>query len=192
MIKTKWGIFFLSIHILGTSNPLHAAESDHEQHESHLHGEAQFFVAIEGDTLEIEFDSPAMNIVGFEHKPRTKAQAQSVESAIETLKQPGLLFTLPPTAQCELTAVKVESPLVERRKHDHEEEEHSGHDSDEEGHSDFTAHYRYQCADISYLKRIEFELFKQFPGTEALEVQSISKQGQQKTDLTPGNSILEL
>lgn len=45
---------------------------------------------------------------------------------------------------------------------------------------------------MSRLERIEVKLFKLFPGTEVIEVQSVSKRGQQKIDLTPGESTLEL
>jgi hypothetical protein len=186
MSRIKQGIIFLSISMLGVSSQLYATESEHEQHEAHVHGEARLLIALEGDTLEIEFISPAMNIVGFEHQPKTETQVHAVEAAIDALKQPGLLFSLPSAAKCEPTTIEVESPLSKHDAHAHEHA-HKG-----ESHSDFTGHYHYQCGDISRLERIEVELFERFPGTHLLEVQSISNKGQQKIDLTPGHSILKL
>ncbi|OOZ45656.1 hypothetical protein BOW39_10255 [Solemya velum gill symbiont] len=157
-------------------------EHDHEHHKAHVHGEAKLFLVAEGNALEIEFTSPAMNIVGFEHQPENHTQSQAVESAIEALKQTGQLFSLPSDAKCETLSVNVESPFSGHEEHAHGEETHS----------DFAAHYHFQCANMSQLKRIEINIFKQFPATDVIEVQSISRQGQQKRDLTPEHNSVEL
>jgi ABC-type nickel/cobalt efflux system permease component RcnA len=196
MHKIKQGTILLSISLLAGSNQLYAAETDHEheQHAAHVHGEAQLLIAQEGDILEIAFLSPAMNIVGFEHQPKNETQTHAIEAAIETLKQPDLLFRLPSDAKCNPVTIEVESPLSKHdgHKHEHAHEDKHEHAHEEETHSDFTSHYHYQCGDISRLGQIEIELFKRFPGTEVIEVQSISNKGQQKIDLTPGESSLEL
>jgi len=184
MNNTNVRINLLSAALLASSAQLYASEPDHETHETHethVHGEAQLLIALEGNSLEIEFLSPAANIVGFEHLPVNTVQRQAVESAIDTLKQASLLFSFPPTAKCDSVSIEVESPLTDDDAHDHEER----------AHSDFTGHYHYQCANMSLLDKIEIDLFRQFPGVEHLEVQSISKRGQQKIDLTPGHSTLE-
>jgi hypothetical protein len=191
---SKWIITFLSVTLFACSSLLyadeHKHEDEHEEHEAHVHGEAQLLVAVEGSTLEIEFHSPAMNIVGFEHKPSNEAQGKAVESAIATLKKHEMLFTLPTAAKCESVSVEVKSPLAEHDEHEHKDDhEHEGEDGE---HSDITGHYKFSCADMSQLTSIEIDIFKQFPGTEAIEVQSISSQGQNKTELTPKQSTLKL
>jgi hypothetical protein len=54
-----------------------ADEHDHDhEHGSlgaHEHGVARLDVAQEGTTLELDFNSPAMNIVGFEHAATSDA-----------------------------------------------------------------------------------------------------------------------
>jgi hypothetical protein len=182
MLKKQRIISFLSITLLACSSQIYAEkhEHEHEEHAAHVHGEAQLLVAVEGNTLEIEFHSPAMNIVGFEHKPSNETQEQAVESAIAALKQPDLLFTLPSAAKCESVSVDVKSPLAEHEEHEHEEEEHS----------DIAGHYKFNCAEISQLKSIEIGIFKQFPGTEAIEAQAISSKGQKKIELSPKQSTL--
>jgi hypothetical protein len=184
----KRAFILLPLSLLAASNPLYASEAEHEQHGAHVHGEAQLLIALEGDTLEIELHTPAMNIVGFEHQPKTKAQHEAVETAIDTLKQPDLLFHLPATAKCHSAEIEVDSPLTKHHEHDHAHQ----HSHSAETHSDFTAHYRYRCDEITQLKRIEVELFNRFPATERLEVQSISLKGQQVVDLTPGHNTFEL
>jgi Protein of unknown function (DUF2796) len=46
-----------------------ADEAEHREHGPHVHGVAQLNVALDGNVLWIELNSPAMNIVGFEHAP---------------------------------------------------------------------------------------------------------------------------
>jgi hypothetical protein len=203
MSKTKYGISLLGYSLLAISTQLYAVDSDHEQHQAHVHGEAEMLIALDGSTLEIEFHSPAMNIVGFEHQPKTEQQSEAVDKAIDTLKQPAKLFTLAAAAQCNPVTIEVETALAKheggekahnKHEHDHEHDHEPEHDHEHEAetHSDFAVHYQFQCADLNKLDKIEFVLFKHFPGTERLEVQSISNKGQQKIDLTPGNSTLEL
>ncbi|MGB1290473.1 MAG: ZrgA family zinc uptake protein, partial [Porticoccaceae bacterium] len=36
--------------------------------DAHVHGLSQLTIAVEGETVELEFSSPAMNLVGFEHR----------------------------------------------------------------------------------------------------------------------------
>jgi hypothetical protein len=209
MLNSRQGIFFILISILATATSLHAAHhgheahkddghkehKGHEQHAAHVHGEAELLVALEGNSLDIEFLSPAMNIVGFEHQPTNEAQSHSVESAVKTLQQPGLLFNLPEAAQCQSVSVEVETPLAWHDKHEHGHskqgaDKHSSHG--EETHSDFTGHYRFTCAQMPRLNAIVIEIFKQFPGTERIDAQHISSRGQGKKELTPSRNTLEL
>ena len=198
----KSGMRFLPLSLLALSIPLHASNHDHEheQHESHVHGEAKLLMALEGSALEIEFLSPAMNIVGFEHQTKNEDQMSRVEAAVKILNNPDMLFSLPASAKCVIESKEVQSPMAMHEEHEHEEDHGHKHDKDhdhekeheEESHSDFTAHYHYECAEISSLNKINVKLFDHFPATEAIEVQAISNRGQQKIDLTPGHSTLEL
>ncbi|MES9968301.1 MAG: DUF2796 domain-containing protein [Sedimenticola sp.] len=187
MNKRKLGVSLLA---LSLSAAIEASEHEHEQHEAHVHGEATLLIALEDKALEIEFLSPAMNIVGFEHQPTNKAQHEAVESAMAALKKAEMLFTLPGEAGCALESVEIDSALAGHEEEAHEHEHEKEHE--EEVHSDFTGHYHFECSSPDKINRIGVYIFEQFPGTEAIEVQSISKGGQQKIDLTPGNSTLDL
>jgi hypothetical protein len=193
------GIILFFVSLLAVHAQLSTAEEEHEyeQHGAHVHGVAKLLIAQEGNILEIEFHSPAMNIVGFEHQPNTESQHETIEKAMDTLGQPGLLFRLPSAAKCHPMSAEVETPLSKPRDHEHSHEhgdkhDHEDHDHSGETHSDFTAQYHFQCDKISQLDRIEIDLMKQFPDTEQIEVQTISPKGQQKIDLTPGKSTIEL
>lgn len=105
----------------------------------HSHGTAQLQVAREGQTLDILFETPAYNLVGFEHAPKNAKQEQAVAKAEAWLSEMPLLDT--GTATCEVTAASVShglgssSPASDSAdKHDHEahdREESSNHDHED-------------------------------------------------------------
>ena len=81
--------------------------------------------------MEIEFESPAHDIVGFESMPKTEKQRAAVEAAVAALKKGEALFRLTPGAGCKLEEAEVETPLAES---DHKEEQKH---AEEEEHSEF-------------------------------------------------------
>ena len=50
------------------------AAEELEQHPPHEHGKVTINAALEGNQLVIEFDSPAINVVGFEHEQGAGSQ----------------------------------------------------------------------------------------------------------------------
>ena len=166
----------------------HGHDHAHEEHGSlgaHEHGVASLNVALDGQTLEIQLQSPAMNLVGFEHEAKSDADQAKVAAARQHLEQPQALFALPIEARCALQASALESPLFEGA-------EHAAHEhGDEHGHSDIDASYRFACANAEALKTLELgSFFGTFPATEKLEVQLIGPSGQQGAELTPKQSRL--
>lgn len=173
--------FTTGLSLLLLFNPLSAANHghEHEQHAAHVHGEASLLVAVEENTVEIEFSSPAMNLLGFEHRPKNEEQQKQLLNVMEKLKQADLLFSLPAAANCRLTAIEVESPY----------EQQSGHDNE---HTDFRAFYHYACPSTRQVKMLMVKLFKQFPLTETVEVQTVSSRGQNQADLQAEDNIVDL
>ncbi|MEO4047135.1 DUF2796 domain-containing protein [Pseudomonas sp. CAU 1711] len=161
----------------------HGHDHDHEEHGSlaaHEHGLASLNVALDGGTLEIQLQSPAINLVGFEHEAKSDADKAKVAAARKQLEQPQALFALPIEAKCTLANSALESPLFAGHKH----EEH-GHD-EESDHSNIDASYHFACANPEALKVLELgTFFGTFPATEKLQVQLIGPSGQQGAELTP-------
>ncbi len=178
----------LPLHAAQAANHEHSHAHAHEEHASldaHEHGVASLNVALDGQTLEIQLQSPAMNLVGFEHEAKSEADKAKVAAARQHLEQPQALFALPIEAKCALQDSELDSPLF--GGHAHEEHEHA----DEHGHSDIDASYRFACANAEALQTLELgSFFGTFPGTEKLEVQLIGPSGQQGAELTPSNSRL--
>ncbi|MCG8543872.1 MAG: DUF2796 domain-containing protein [Alphaproteobacteria bacterium] len=166
--------------------PAHATAAERE-HGAHVHGVGALNAAVDGPTVEIEFESPGANIVGFEHAAKTDADRRAIANATATLKAGDKLFAFPAAAGCRLTESKVEAPsLDDHNKHGHDKHGH-GHDKHgkgEEAHSEFHAHYQYRCDRPADLTHIDINIFRLFPATEELKVQAISPRGQRAQTLT--------
>ena len=72
----KYLLSSVIIIVVTATGPLFSAiqAGEHHHHDAHVHGVAHLNVALEGNDLYIELTSPAANIVGFEHDPRTQNQ----------------------------------------------------------------------------------------------------------------------
>ena len=112
--------------------PLTAIAAD-----KHVHGEAELFIAIEGKQILIEFESPADNILGFEHAPKTKKQRELLESSLDKLKSHRALISVSGAA-CEQVATDVESPFA-----DHDEDHHQEHNHDEHKHEEHHGEHKH-------------------------------------------------
>lgn len=194
-----------------------AEEHEHRQLGTHEHGVGQLNVALEDASLYIEFVSPAMNIVGFEHAPNNPQQEKAVQQAKETLEDGNQMFSLPPEAQCELAATELETDMgATKDAHDHESEQEAHHEAedhdheaeqeaheeaeahahehehDEEVHSEFHVTYEFRCANPASLTHIDVQLFSLFPTKEELQVQTITGKGQTSKTLIPTATRLAL
>lgn len=175
--------------------PLSVLADDHPHSlEAHVHGLGALNIALENQLLELQFESPAMNIIGFEYQPTTAADIQSVKAAQNTLSNAAELFAFSPAAQCSLTSVSIDNALLsENSIHDHDH----GHESQPEAeiaehqHNDISAHYQYHCATPAQLKSIDLAgLFKLFTQTEKIQVQLIVGDYQQGAELSAKNTSL--
>ncbi|CAM3345801.1 zinc-binding protein [Pseudomonas floridensis] len=178
----------------------HAAEEhdhdhDHGEHGSlgaHEHGVGRLDVVLEGKTLEFEFDSPAMNIVGFEHEATTAEDKAKVAKARELLLKPNALFSIADAANCSATSVKLESPLFgDKDEDDHGDAKKEG-DADHHEHSEIHGHYKFVCDAPAILKKLDLsQIFKTFPDTKKLQVQLISPSGQSGAEVIAANPTLK-
>ena len=166
------------------------AHDDHDhEHGSlgaHEHGVAHLNVALDGNALELEFDSPAMNLVGFEHAATSAADKAKVAAVRTQLETPLALFGLAKAAGCSETDQELESPLFGDRPVADEDGDEHDHD-----HSDIHAHYKLECASPAQLTRLDLApLFKAFPATQKIQLQLIGPNGQKGVELTPANAAI--
>ena len=170
------------------------------QEEPHEHGAASLSVVLEGETLNMEFVSPAVNLVGFEYEPASAEEEQAVTDALAQLEDGANLFTPAEAAGCELTSKEVKREVTSEGE-DHGDEDHGDEETggsedhgDEEGsegeegavHSEFHATYTFTCAQPDSLDSVSLrQLFALYPGIEDLDVQYVLPSGQGAAELSP-------
>ena len=173
----------------------HAADEHDHEHGSlgaHEHGVGRLNAALDGKTLALELQSPAMNLVGFEHVATSDADKAKVAAARALLEQPLSLFNLPKAAGCVVENQELESPLfgdTPDADDDHDEDAKDEHHHD---HSDIHAHYQFTCATPDALKTLDLaNIFNAFPATQKIQVQLIGPSGQQGVDVTAKAAALK-
>lgn len=166
-------------------------EHDHEHGSlgAHEHGVGRLNAVLDGQALELELDSPAMNLVGFEHLATTPADKAKVAAARKQLENPVALFNLPKAAGCVVSSQELNSPLFgDKPEADHDDDDDDAKDGAHEHHHDHSeihAHYQFTCATPTALSNLDLtQVFKTFPATQKIQVQLIGPSGQQGVEAT--------
>ena len=172
----------------------HDHDHEHGSLDAHEHGVGRLNAVLDGKALELELESPAMNLVGFEHLATTDADKAKVAAARKQLEQPLVLFSLPKAAGCVVSTQELESPLFGDKPEDDHDHATDGkgaaaHDHD---HSEIHAHYQFTCANPTALKNLDLaNIFKTFPATQKIQVQLIGPSGQQGVEATAAAATLK-
>ena len=170
-------------------------EDEHREHGAHVHGIAALNLALEGSEVHVELDSPAANIVGFEHAPSSEADHAALDKAVATLKDGDRLFRFNEDAGCRMEEARVASELLDE-EHEHEGHTKEGHEDEQhehegETHSEIEAGYHFECDEPGKLTQLTVELFDAFPGTEKLKVQYVIESKQGAAELTATNHVVQ-
>ncbi|TFY88152.1 DUF2796 domain-containing protein [Pseudomonas kairouanensis] len=178
----------------------HAHEDHDHEHASlgaHEHGVGRLNAVLDGQALELELDSPAMNLVGFEHLATTAADKAKVAAVRKQLENPLALFSLPKGAGCVVSTQELNSPLFgDKPEADHDDDDDHDHDAKagehHHDHSEIHAHYQFTCATPTALSNLDLtQVFKTFPATQKIQVQLIGPSGQQGVDATATAATLK-
>ncbi|MEM7462821.1 MAG: DUF2796 domain-containing protein [Pseudomonadota bacterium] len=180
---------------------------------AHEHGVAQLNVAIEGNSVVMEFEAPGADIVGFEHPATSDEDKQMIKAGISTLEDLTKLVNFPEESNCTVTEASAElhsedehdehghddhhaeAEHSEEHEHDdHAEAKHSdehGHDehhaeseeAGEESHTEFHAEYALNCENIDQIDEMTFPYFDAFENAEEIEVQIVTESGASKFEV---------
>ncbi|MEC7816836.1 MAG: DUF2796 domain-containing protein [Pseudomonadota bacterium] len=101
---------------------------------SHQHGAAQLQLAIDGDRVDLLLQSPAHNLLGFEHAPENDKQRAQVTALIEWMESTPLVQV--GNADCRLEAARLVAGGPGHSGH-HGKAGHHGHHQ-----GDYAEHYR--------------------------------------------------
>ncbi len=187
------------------------AENEHRDHGAHVHGHASLNLAISGNELLIELNSPAMNLIGFEHQSSSEQDKITLQRAVNVLRNPSQWLKANRAASCQLLKMDLDSKLLNDERHEeghseNHQDEHEGQHEDDHAHSeyhdenenqeihaDFNLVLQYHCNYPARLHSVDLAgLFKSFRGMEEIEVQWITGSQQSATELNPINTIISL
>jgi len=180
---------------------------------AHIHGTATLTLALERNLMEIQFETPAANLVGFEHKAISLEEKQAITRAESILKSTASLFSFTGSA-CNLAEAVVDIPESVTgthgdQKHDHKEHGHhddhqGGHHDDHQEHgdqhdsqydsqhSDIKANYRFMCEQARDLESVSVELFNHFPGVENINAMWVTDSEQGSKQLNQNSNTFFL
>ena len=183
----------LLLFVVGSSN------ANAQSADSHVHGNAELNVVLMKQQLQVEFVSPAINLIGFERPPNTDEETAALNNTIEQLQRGGWLIEAISTA-CQLSTEEFEAPVYDEHdsgEHDHEHEssehdhEHETSEHNSEAHSNFRVTYLYDC-ESAPRKQLKMLAFDHYSGIETLTVQWIADQKQGYARLNRDNPVLNL
>ncbi|WAJ69711.1 DUF2796 domain-containing protein [Catenovulum adriaticum] len=163
--------------------PTHATASTDA---AHVHGLAELMLVLEEDHLAIQFSSPTINLVGFEHKATNAKDIAKIENLSKVLNQPEKLFAFA-GARCTPIDNHVDvSSLIDTqdKAHGHDKRHHN------DSHSEVIVEYRFKCENLTHLSSIQLGLFKTFSGIEQIQAMWVTQTKQGASQLNADNSTL--
>ena len=116
------------------------------QLDSHDHGVANLNLVIEETKIAISFESPAVNLVGFETAPTTETEQAQIEKVKMQLGEITNLLNISESADCKAVDISVNWQQVSSGHQEHEEheedehEEHAEHEHEEDEHEEHAEH----------------------------------------------------
>jgi hypothetical protein len=168
------------------------ASAFEDEHSAHEHGHASLTIVQEANEIQVVFESPAMNIVGFEHSPSTPKHRAKIKDAQTSLSDVTKLIQINEDAKCSIEHTHITSALLEDDEHREGEEHEEKHDHDtESSHSEFKAEYHFDCANIGAISEIKVDFFDVFSGIEEVDVQMITESEQRLLEIKPGNASIK-
>lgn len=148
---------------------------------SHQHGHAELQMAIEGERIDILLQSPAANLVGFEHSPETTEQHQKVMALTTWATQTPMINTSDLT--CTVSSADVHAAWPPEDDHGHDRNH-----SQPNGHADLEISQTLNCPGLVANAELETAVMTRFPAMEQLEMQWVSPQGQGGARLVHGQN----
>lgn len=201
----KRSLIAASVCIYTFTGPLSAAE-DHEHHseDPHVHGLAELLISSEKSKLQIQFESPAANLVGFEHQAHSEDDRKKVASVKQVLESPDKLFQIKglsctlAKADVNVSALVAEEDAHEDHDKDHDdhakhEDEHNEHDKEDEhkaAHSEIKASYSFNCSSNEKLTELKVLLFEQFSAIEKINAQWVTEDKQGAVELSKNKATI--
>ncbi len=159
---------------------------------SHVHGLTELNVVIANQNVQIEFISPAINLLGFERASNSPEESKLFNEVLEDLQAAEWLLG-DQLKDCQMSTPVFEAPEFashemseghEEHEHEHEEHEHEASD-----HADFRVQYLFDCQSAPP-SDLNVTAFDRFMGIEEISVRWIVGRQQGVSNLTKNNAKL--
>jgi hypothetical protein len=182
---------YISLFLYFFTSFLFAEET--RQVDKHEHGVGELNIAIQSNTMVLEFMIPGADVVGFEHEAKSEQDKATVSAALTKFDDYNNIFIIPTNSKCILISSKIN--INQEDEHD-EHDDHDGHDDhdehQEEAHNEFYAKYTFECGDIKSLDLLEFPYFETFSNSGELEVQFVSEIGSTSFEVEADSPIINI
>ena len=161
----------------------------------HVHGLASIRLAIEKNNVVMELQSPSINFLGFERKPKKKSEIDHI-NRVESILKSARIYKFSGT-NCNLIESDFELQTINSNKLPTEIHDHShGHDHEtddlENSHREIMVYHKFICGNTKTLKALDVFLFDEFPQVEKINAEWVSESKQGKTSLTRKNFKINL
>ena len=194
MAKINNTISSLTVTLLCFLIHINALAGEHITFDAHVHGLSEINIAIDQQTIEIGMKSPAIDLVGFEHKAKSKEDITAVKKAKSLLNRHDRVIEFS-GGNCELLNQFIDVSSIIHTHH-HTENEHTKQHiknySQEVNHSEVIANYRYHCKKVADLYSITVKVFHLFPGIKKMQALWITEREQGAASLNPKNKVINL
>jgi hypothetical protein len=166
------------------------------QVDKHEHGVGELNIAIQSNTMVLEFIIPGADVVGFEHEAKSEQDKAIVSAALTKFDDYNNIFIIPTNSKCILISSKININQEDEHDEHDEHDDHDGHDDhdehQEEAHNEFYAKYTFECGDIKSLDLLEFPYFETFSNSGELEVQFVSEIGSTSFEVEADSPIINI
>ena len=164
---------------------------------SHVHGLTELNLVITNQNVQIEFISPAINLLGFERASNSPEENKLFNEVLEDLQAAEWLLS-DQLEDCQMSTPVFEAPEFgshemseghEEHEHEHDEHEHEDHEHETGDHADFRVQYLFDCRSAPP-SNFTVTAFDRFVGIEEISVRWIVGRQQGVFNLTPSNATL--
>ena len=164
---------------------------------SHVHGLTELNLVITNQNVQIEFISPAINLLGFERASNSPEENKLFNEVLEDLQTAEWLLG-DQLRDCQMSTPVFEAPEFgshemseghEEHEHEHDEHEHEDHEHETGDHADFRVQYLFDCQSAPP-SNFTVTAFDRFVGIEEISVRWIVGRQQGVSNLTPSNATL--
>ena len=156
------------------------------EQQAHQHGHAQLQIAVENNSIDLILTSPAHNLLGFEHQPRTQQQKQTLENAMQWLTTQALIATA--DGNCTVKSASMElSAIATKDGHGHHHGDHH-HNEAIDAHANIEVSQQLDCTGADLNGRLTTPLIGQFAEIQELDVEWVTGSGQGSAKLSAPNN----